>query len=57
MADIFGTPSRRFSSRPLLKFLELKKAAQITMLSGNHSESLLFEERLCSMMDFLLKVL
>ena len=54
-ADMFTTPSRSVSSRPLLQFLDvflLSGAAQTPLLTAS-SMNLLFEERLHSMMDFL----
>ena len=43
MADLYATPSRSISSKPLLQFLEallLWKAAQTPLLIGKHSETL-----------------
>ena len=60
MADAFITLSRSISSRLYCKFLEAllsRKAVQIPMLTGEHSESFLLEKRMCSWDGFLCCVL
>ena len=56
MADAFATVKKHlmqaFTAVPGNS--TAREAAQIPLLTGTHSESLLFKEKRCPMMDFLL---